>query len=327
MPWSWSCHKCHTRYPLGATRRCLHDGHNFCGGITTNQITGKTKRHKACRSEFDYHGWEILGRSTNESSAAGHKDCPNQCDFPSACHWRARQAKQAKQARKPASGTTFDFLDPSCLETEVPVLDPIAESSLTSLQKRTGQYANRFLKAAENKTIQAAAFLSKTEDCDNVLPASTLSTSAGPPGPPTLNGLRLSFPVMDFAAYGKSVDGNHERSRVVEQQAIVRAQKTPPVSTTMETSYEDIDIDMTDWISDSPSSSPETSPTTGTPRIALPFDFRIEPDHCSQSHLDEEEDSPISPFKMAWNWSTGGIGIALTTPPDSPEEAVWEVEV
>ena len=26
MPWLWACHKCNSRYPLGATRRCLHDG-------------------------------------------------------------------------------------------------------------------------------------------------------------------------------------------------------------------------------------------------------------------------------------------------------------
>lgn len=56
MPWIWSCHRCHTRYLLGATRRCLHDGHYFCGGITVDKVSGKVKKHKACISKFDYTG-------------------------------------------------------------------------------------------------------------------------------------------------------------------------------------------------------------------------------------------------------------------------------
>lgn len=91
MPWIWSCHKCHTKYLLGATRRCLHDGHYFCGGTTVDKKTGKTKRHRACASEFDYIGWEDFGswrRRLKEQKSPGrtHTNCEKQCHFPSACH-------------------------------------------------------------------------------------------------------------------------------------------------------------------------------------------------------------------------------------------------
>lgn len=90
MPWIWSCHKCHARYPLGATRRCLHDGHFFCGGTTVDKVTRKVKRHRACASEFDYLGWEDFGnwkrhQAEHRPMDKSHKNCEHQCDFPSAC--------------------------------------------------------------------------------------------------------------------------------------------------------------------------------------------------------------------------------------------------
>ncbi|KAF2402201.1 hypothetical protein EJ06DRAFT_580506 [Trichodelitschia bisporula] len=70
LPWLWQCHLCHTTYPLGTTRRCLDDGHYFCAGTSTKKVpTGQrdengrlvckevVRRHKACKSEFDYDGW------------------------------------------------------------------------------------------------------------------------------------------------------------------------------------------------------------------------------------------------------------------------------
>ena len=60
--WLWSCHICHTNYPLGATRRCLIDGHRFCAGtVTTNKRTGRSRRSTPCGSVFDYVGWRAYG--------------------------------------------------------------------------------------------------------------------------------------------------------------------------------------------------------------------------------------------------------------------------
>ena len=110
MPWMWSCHKCRTHYLLGATRRCLHDGHYFCGGTTVDRITGRVKKHKACSSEFDYIGWKGFGGWKKDGfggcSLVGQsrgKDCEHQCHFPSECHWKAKHAVQ--------KDFDFDFLD------------------------------------------------------------------------------------------------------------------------------------------------------------------------------------------------------------------------
>ncbi|KUJ08942.1 uncharacterized protein LY89DRAFT_788376 [Mollisia scopiformis] len=94
-PWIWRCHLCGSIYRLGATRRCLEDGHYFCSlpspppspavptsedffsvlhssepssktgkeiiaDLAANKKRSKSRRRKGtrgCRSEFDYAGW------------------------------------------------------------------------------------------------------------------------------------------------------------------------------------------------------------------------------------------------------------------------------
>ena len=96
MPWIWSCHKCHTRYLLGATRRCLNDGHYFCGGVTVERFTGRVKKHRACVSEFDYTGWEEFSEWKRATSGPiprlGSGHCEDECKFPSSCHWNKQHA-------------------------------------------------------------------------------------------------------------------------------------------------------------------------------------------------------------------------------------------
>lgn len=66
LNWIWQCHVCHVKYPLGATRRCLEDGHYFCSGSTlvrtkrgkNGKRTRVVKKHSPCSSEFDYQGWK-----------------------------------------------------------------------------------------------------------------------------------------------------------------------------------------------------------------------------------------------------------------------------
>ncbi|KAG9201492.1 hypothetical protein G6514_005690 [Epicoccum nigrum] len=68
LPWLWTCHSCHHSYPLGATRRCLDDGHTFCAGVSSVRRRGKNGVRKekrwsrACGSEFDYTGWKAWSR-------------------------------------------------------------------------------------------------------------------------------------------------------------------------------------------------------------------------------------------------------------------------
>lgn len=132
LHWLWQCHQCRRTYSLGVTRRCLEDGHHFCAGTTTVKTwrkplnQGRTKKHKACASEFDYQGWKAWGRwrrsgrrdliygdsssswsppsssedeTGTDSESAGEskskrakhagpkKDCWNTCDYPSECRW------------------------------------------------------------------------------------------------------------------------------------------------------------------------------------------------------------------------------------------------
>jgi hypothetical protein len=112
LSWVWQCHQCHRSYHLGVTRRCLEDGHQFCSGTTTVKAWRKpvqqrrTRRHKACASEFDYGGWKAWGRwrrggarnQVAHSLQNGRSpqqregpvlknDCWNACDYPSECRW------------------------------------------------------------------------------------------------------------------------------------------------------------------------------------------------------------------------------------------------
>lgn len=136
LKWVWQCHICHRTYPLGATRRCLDDGHYFCSGVTTVKTwrastnpRKRTKKHRACPSEFDYAGWKKFAHwrrseeairnvsfdtvSDSDDTTGGdcsnfpsltlvrtpqkrtHRDCWNRCDFPSECRWGSQYGMQA----------------------------------------------------------------------------------------------------------------------------------------------------------------------------------------------------------------------------------------
>ncbi|KAK7533181.1 uncharacterized protein J3D65DRAFT_72945 [Phyllosticta citribraziliensis] len=81
LNWLWQCHVCYRAYPLGATRRCLDDGHYFCSGTTAvTKRKGKAshrraKRHRACASEFDYSNWKAWGewRRSEDDLLALHR--------------------------------------------------------------------------------------------------------------------------------------------------------------------------------------------------------------------------------------------------------------
>ncbi|KAF2819596.1 hypothetical protein CC86DRAFT_362525 [Ophiobolus disseminans] len=94
LSWVWQCHQCSRSYHLGVTRRCLEDGHQFCSGTTSVKAWRKpanqqrrTRRHRACASEFDYQGWKTWGRWRRGGARTAVKDCWNTCDYPSECRW------------------------------------------------------------------------------------------------------------------------------------------------------------------------------------------------------------------------------------------------
>lgn len=102
-PWVWICHFCRNKWPLGATRRCLYDGHYYCAGQRAATL-GKRKRgpimfnENTCTSEFDYSRWADMTKWRRKIRNADHKtlteysstpatdrNCWDQCSFPSAC--------------------------------------------------------------------------------------------------------------------------------------------------------------------------------------------------------------------------------------------------
>lgn len=304
MPWIWSCHKCHTRYPLAATRRCLHDGHYFCGGITVDEINGKVKKHRACVSEFDYSGWEDFGRwkrkraTTGQVVRPGSKHCEDECDFPSSCHWEQQHAVQE---------TGFGFLDPSFLDKKP---DTSSANGKLTVQKSAGDYIGKLRRAAEKRTTQAAkALLSPIEEEDQ-------KASRSPDARPKANGLGLHFPVMDFSSFKNGV--NESRELVDKPQINLLIPKNPQVSTRIDKTRED-DFDMTDWITQDAIESPPISPCVQPDAIEVPFDFRLEQDQGPSVPLADADDSPIPPMHRNWDWTAGGIGTALSLPA-LPEE-------
>ena len=307
MPWIWSCHKCHTRYLLGATRRCLYDGHYFCGGSTVDKISGKVKKHRACVSEFDYSGWEDFSRwkraTTGQNATLGSKHCEDECNFPSSCHWKEEHAVQE-------TGMTYN--DTCCLDKEPDVSSVEVEGKLTD-RKGTEDYIGKVRKAAERRRTQAArASLSTIEEEDQ-------QASSFPDATPRLNGLGLHYSVVDFSS---SKAGADETCGIVgKSQMKLMTSNSLQLLALVDDIWEE-DVDMTDWTDDA-TESPSVSPCGQPEAVQVPFDFRFEQDDGRAASL-AEDDVPVSALRSPWNWTAGDIGVALSPRDLSAEGETWE---
>ncbi|KAK2761814.1 hypothetical protein FQN54_001644 [Arachnomyces sp. PD_36] len=99
--WIWRCHMCGSHYPLGATRRCLSDGHYYCAGQGADRNVKPKRRGQPCFSIFDYKGWEamnvwrkqvqdikdMIGEEETSTMLVTRPNCWDDCDFPSACRY------------------------------------------------------------------------------------------------------------------------------------------------------------------------------------------------------------------------------------------------
>lgn len=96
--WTWRCHKCHTRYALAVTNRCLSDGHYFCYGLAQGrkhwgrrqrQIKGENSLGASCKSSFDYAGWEAMAlwqrQIRQQGGASPSPGCWEDCKYPGEC--------------------------------------------------------------------------------------------------------------------------------------------------------------------------------------------------------------------------------------------------
>ena len=290
MPWIWSCHKCHTRYLLGATRRCLQDGHYFCGGTTVDNFSGKVRKHRACISEFDYSGWEDFSRwkraTTGPVVRLGRKHCEDECDFPSSCHWKEQYAVQERR---------FAYPDPG---------SPYMEADAPSVEDNTRRKVRR---ARINGTIKVANLTPIEEE--------EQKASSFPNTVPDLNGLGLHYPVMEFSS---SKNGRNESSETADKaQLNLPTPKSPQMSARVDSVWED-DVDMTDFI---------TQNATESAPIFLgaqpEFDFGLEQDDGHAECLADDVLS-ISPMRSTWDL---GIGVALLPPEVLKGDVIQEEEL
>lgn len=96
--WTWRCHKCHTYYALAVTNRCLSDGHYFCYGLAQGrkhrgrrqrQVKGESSLGTACKSSFDYAGWETMAvwqrRARQHKGISPSPGCLQDCRYPGEC--------------------------------------------------------------------------------------------------------------------------------------------------------------------------------------------------------------------------------------------------
>lgn len=309
MPWIWSCHKCHTRYLLGATRRCLVDGHYFCGGITVDKISGRLKKHRACISEFDYSGWADFGAwrsaTTGQVVRRDSKHCEDECNFPSSCHWKEQQAYQEVGSGLPG---------PNGLDLE-PGTFPV-KGKLT-VPKGSENYIGKSRSTSEKRAMEVAkVFLSPIEEEDQE--ASTCLDTRR-----RMNGLGFHFPVMEFSSSKNGV--NKYPGLVDESQMNFSVPQSPQMSARVDKVWED-DVDMTDWITPDDVDSGSISPCAQPDAIQVPFDFKLEQDQRSSRNL-ADDDSTTSAMGNAWNWTAGGIGIALSPPALPVGDEMWEDEM
>ena len=287
MPWIWSCHKCHTRYLLGATRRCLNDGHYFCGGITVDKFTGRAKKHRACVSEFDYIGWEEFSEwkraTTGQISRLGSRHCEDECNFPSSCHWNEQHAAH---------------------NTE-PDVSPVKGN--LGVQKGTESYIDTAGREAERQK----SMLSTIEEEEDQKSWNFDAT-------PKLNGLGLHNPVLDFAS---SENGAGEGDEVVDKAQVKLMMPKTQQNLTQSDDVGEEEVEMRNWIGEDGRVSRPISPYALIEGMEEPFDFRFEQDDSAVASLADEV-SPLSPMyttTTTWRWTADEIGLALS-PPGLPRE-------
>ena len=220
----------------------------------------------------------------------GGKHCEDECNFPSSCHWREEHA---------APDTVIAFHDPGSLDKE-----PDASSVRCSLAvpKGTEDYIGKIRETAGKRTRQvASAILSPIEEEDQKA-SWFLDTT------PRLNGLGLHCPVMDFSSSKTDAD---ESLEVVDQREMkLTTPKSPHILGRVGDVWEE-DVDMTDWITKDGTANGAMSPCGEPEAIEVPFDFRLEQDDGLAASVVDDD----LPCLATWNWTAGGIGVALS-PPD-----------
>ncbi|KAH7410430.1 hypothetical protein DE146DRAFT_711436 [Phaeosphaeria sp. MPI-PUGE-AT-0046c] len=167
LSWMWQCHHCQRTYHLGATRRCLDDGHLFCSGTSAAKqwrepmVQRRIKRHRACSSEFDFAGWKAWGRwrrGGQKRRAGVKKDCWRACDYPSECRWGRRVGIHSPETAE------FELTSPPP-RTLAPMPDLTMGTGLSSSDWELGGdfFANLLASAKRRKSAHLPSPLAATQ--------------------------------------------------------------------------------------------------------------------------------------------------------------------
>ncbi|MCJ1419599.1 hypothetical protein MMC32_005954 [Xylographa parallela] len=296
--WTWSCHHCSEHYPLGATRRCLQDGHYFCSGSTIDR-RGYVRKHKACGSVFDYIGWktwgdwrrDIASRKRRRGPRILRKEgcgCGTECDFPSQCRWKPRLSTARLAA---VTSIAEEDLSPTSPASPTWPDDPDSPKSPTS---------------------PASPPLSPRENLERVLQSVQRRKSASH-SPIKHDGSSVSsaydLPVLSFSDFKAQMDYAH--SAFAENSA-----SSPDIEDG------DGDTEMVDAEQERPRGGSSNEP------VILDDNFDDMADSIEQldtvdglkpfrdlGTVDGREivmevlhDAPVSPRRNAWDWSVGGLG-------------------
>lgn len=198
LPWRWYCHKCHKHYPLGATSRCLHDGHAICfyPSEKLSKRTGNLKFEQPCTTEFDYGGWRAWNewrRRNFPSRATQHKhrtrDCCSKCDYPSQCTHSNSSTPVIEPLFNPpvVNDPTSPAVSRGPCVTFEQLLGPPApatpSTSPAAGSKRASTALDRFVKAAETHSAQWAALLSPIHETLHDSQPKPKTTKTTPPVP------------------------------------------------------------------------------------------------------------------------------------------------
>ncbi|PON22945.1 hypothetical protein TGAM01_v208200 [Trichoderma gamsii] len=149
----WTCHKCHRRYALGSTQRCIDCGHRIC-------YSERNTVQYPCSVQFDFDGWRAI-YNARRSGLLQQSSAFEEEPVIAADEEASRQQK-SERLEKMLNGTYSCFTDCSrpneCFATMAlsGMARPANQSSSSSSSEPAGERATKTPKNATKNTTKNA---------------------------------------------------------------------------------------------------------------------------------------------------------------------------
>ncbi|MCJ1282491.1 hypothetical protein MMC26_001814 [Xylographa opegraphella] len=298
--WTWTCHHCSENYPLGATRRCLQDGHYFCSGSTIDQ-RGNVRKHKACGSVFDYIGWKAWGDWRRETATRKRRrgpkilrehrcGCGTECDFPSQCRWKPRLSTARLAAVTCIAEEDLSPTSPASLSFAEEADSPKSPTSPTSPPLSPRENLLRVLHSVQRR--KSASHSPIKHDGSSLSPAFDMPVLSFADFKAQMDNSRSAFAGPSPSSW----DTEHDDDRDMETAQPEKARGGPASSGGAVIRHDDFD-DVADSIE-------ELDAIDGL----KPFRDLSTLEGHDEIVVDVLPDAPGSPRRNAWDWSVGGLG-------------------